>query len=828
MMFRDTNQKLSARTGLSWRLVSFCALFLLALLSGRPAQGANPPYLVYGYLGDWDGVTAAQMPWNSLTHVMDAFGLPDGSGGFTKTPNTAMITAAHTNGKKMLLSIGGASASIANWNANTNGTNINAFVTNIMNFVAANNYDGVDIDWEFPDATTKTQFMSLMQKLYSACTSSADPNWKGSAKELTFFISPGYYICGVDWTTIGNYCTYGILGGYDLQTTRSGMTFNGPINSAQTFTDCSGNSHSLSVKGTVDRINALGMPKNKIILALPLYQAPSAADVNTVICSGTGGTQFTPEDERQWNGGSEAVTDSWAFCQKMNWAAGYGLAGFGLWEIAYAVPTNQCTEISNIWSTLAGTTGCLTFLGTATPSVTASGTPSLTGTRTATRTATQTATSGSSATFTPSVTATASPSVTVSPTATSSATRTVTQSSTASPSATRSASPSATASASPSGTQTSTRTATQTITAGNSATFTPTLTPSASPTATRSASPSGTPSATGTASPSVSPSRTASSTATATQTASATPSASGTRTATASASPSATISPTPTETLVASDTASPTQSPVLSPTDSPSATASATPSGTATATRSATASVTPSGTASATASASPSASATATPSATRSASPSATATATPSSSPSATASQSASPSATESPVFSATATPTASPTLTQSPVFTPTATPSITQTQSPPPSATPSGTPTLSFTLTPSPTPSATDSPVVGPLPSFTATTLPSSGGPLLIEQAVVMPVPVMMGGIPPRLSWRLNGPADRLQWKLFTRAWVVCASGMIQGALPPGWDQTVLLLPGDLPSGSFYLELRAGRDGTQSDHKVVKMMVLR
>lgn len=90
------------------------------------------------------------------------------------------------------------------------------------------------------------------------------------------------------------------------------------------------------------------------------------------------------------------------------------------------------------------------------------------------------------------------------------------------------------------------------------------------------------------------------------------------------------------------------------------------------------------------------------------------------------------------------------------------------------------------------------------------------------------MPVPVMMGGIPPRLSWKLNGPADRLQWKLFTRAWVACAAETIEGDLPVGWDQAVLLLPADLPSGSYYLELRAGRGGAQSDHKVVKLMVLR
>jgi len=201
------------------RFRTFFGVLLLALGFQAASQhalfAANPPFLVYGYLGDWDTVTLASLPWNSLTHVMDAFGIPNSNGTFSKTPRAGLVTTGHSNGKRILLSIGGASASTANWSSSTAVGTVDTFVANIMNFVATNNYDGVDIDWEFPNANNavpsdNAKFTALMQKLYSALTNSGDVNWKGLAsdggvRELTFFVSPGYNICGVDWNNVGNY-----------------------------------------------------------------------------------------------------------------------------------------------------------------------------------------------------------------------------------------------------------------------------------------------------------------------------------------------------------------------------------------------------------------------------------------------------------------------------------------------------------------------------------------------------------------------------------------------------------------------------------------------
>jgi len=90
------------------------------------------------------------------------------------------------------------------------------------------------------------------------------------------------------------------------------------------------------------------------------------------------------------------------------------------------------------------------------------------------------------------------------------------------------------------------------------------------------------------------------------------------------------------------------------------------------------------------------------------------------------------------------------------------------------------------------------------------------------------MPLPIVLNGTLPRLYWRLSGPAQRLEWKLFSRAWVACARQSQEAAYGAGWSQMPLELPADLAAGTYYLELKAFRGGAVSGPRVIKLMVLR
>jgi len=119
----------------------------------------------------WAGdVNAVQ--YSKLTHINYAFLLPNTDGSLQAIDNSSklssLVSAAHANGVKVMISVGG-------WNdGNDNGFETLAgnttyrtnFVNNISSFVNQYNLDGADIDWEYPDAgTSANNYVSLMTAL---------------------------------------------------------------------------------------------------------------------------------------------------------------------------------------------------------------------------------------------------------------------------------------------------------------------------------------------------------------------------------------------------------------------------------------------------------------------------------------------------------------------------------------------------------------------------------------------------------------------------------------------------------------------------------------
>ena len=331
-----------------------------------------------------------------------------------------------------------------------------------------------------------------------------------------------------------------------------------------------------------------------------------------------------------------------------------------------------------------------------------------------------------------------------------------------------------------------------------------------SPTFTASASASASPSRTASSTPGAQPSQTA--------TATASPSATPTSTRTTMPSLSSTPTPSPTVSLTAKSSPSPTQTPSASPTASPSATAtpSPTPSKTRSPSPSATLTPTPSPTASASASDTP----TWTP---VPAGSTLTATPTSSPSPSATATRTPSPSASATATASATLTSTGTPTPSPSPSGSPSASPSLTAsaTASPTWTATPTWTLTPLATPTPSATPSATPSPT---LAAPTATVL--GQGPCRIGSVVPLPNPD-----PKWLAILMDGPADAVKLRVFSKAMTLVRVGEIQAQLSLGWNHVPLapdLLAG-LPSGLYFLSTSPSRAGvTGFAGPTAKLVLLR
>jgi len=152
---------------------------LCALASAAVVQTASSPKRLLGYYPEWSKFnnppyvySADQIPYNQLTHIAHAFVLLTAKADGTlnvpyKYLEPALISKAHAAGVKVLVSIGGGDGIQGprfNKMARSETTR-QAFVKNVHSFLSANGYDGVDIDWEIPNAQDTSDCTTLMQEL---------------------------------------------------------------------------------------------------------------------------------------------------------------------------------------------------------------------------------------------------------------------------------------------------------------------------------------------------------------------------------------------------------------------------------------------------------------------------------------------------------------------------------------------------------------------------------------------------------------------------------------------------------------------------------------
>ncbi len=366
--------------------LSFLALslsFSAQAKPGFPVFGYLPGYANYGPYGAADGVInlgdTAKFPWDRLTHVMEAFALPTYTGGLTFPygQRANLVLRAHQNNTRAMLSIGGADLAgldlMGKFRASTNPTYRAAFIAALTTTAAVNNYDGIDIDWEFPTAGDMNNFTTFMIQL-SAALKTQTSNcggcvFQGQVKQLTFFGSPGADICGVDWdnTTFQNAVDYCIYGGYDFSAPPG---YNSPTSTNWLQTDCRGIQYNFCLTQTTKVLtNTVGTdfswPKSKLVLALPMYDKQSYASfadtpVLVALRQGTFLGMDTPQDEARYNlaGSTHYVNNDTAFCRKMSWALSQGFGGFALWEITHAYPANA-PELLSLWNTIGGVAACV-------------------------------------------------------------------------------------------------------------------------------------------------------------------------------------------------------------------------------------------------------------------------------------------------------------------------------------------------------------------------------------------------------------------------------------------------------------------------------------
>ncbi len=137
---------------------------------GAPGAATSKRFPVIGYFPNWNGADPASIPWDKLTQVNYAFINPTAAGGLTDVNAEilgGLITAGHKHGVKVCLAVGGWNdGGTSDWESMAGRPKSRQrFVKNLLELCDAYHLDGIDIDWEYPNAGSADAYALMMKEL---------------------------------------------------------------------------------------------------------------------------------------------------------------------------------------------------------------------------------------------------------------------------------------------------------------------------------------------------------------------------------------------------------------------------------------------------------------------------------------------------------------------------------------------------------------------------------------------------------------------------------------------------------------------------------------
>jgi chitinase len=220
--------------------------------SSIPAQ-----FRVIAYVTD--AIVPEVIPYNQLTHINYAFLIPNEDGTFRDLLYVwkigELVKLAHQHNVKVLISVGG-----WGWDKQfealaASPATRTAFVQNLLKLVEQYQFDGADIDWEYPEAGPSSQnFLALMQELRLAL-----PNEKLLTAAI---VALGEHAAGIPDQTFGLVDFVNIMA-YDND---------GPQHSSYQY-----------AQSALDYWHGRGLPPEKASLGVPFYARPTETSYSQIV-----------------------------------------------------------------------------------------------------------------------------------------------------------------------------------------------------------------------------------------------------------------------------------------------------------------------------------------------------------------------------------------------------------------------------------------------------------------------------------------------------------------------------------------------------------------
>lgn len=156
-------------------LIAFSILISLAGACSPKETPLMPnDFRIIGYVTD--AIVPAAIPYDQLTHINYAFLIPNRDGTFAPLNNPwkieEIVAQAHEHGVRVLISVGGWGWDEQFETLAADPASRTVFVRGLVDIVNQYDFDGADIDWEYPDAGPSAQnFLALMTELRAALPS---------------------------------------------------------------------------------------------------------------------------------------------------------------------------------------------------------------------------------------------------------------------------------------------------------------------------------------------------------------------------------------------------------------------------------------------------------------------------------------------------------------------------------------------------------------------------------------------------------------------------------------------------------------------------------
>ncbi|MDB9449353.1 glycosyl hydrolase family 18 protein [Dolichospermum circinale] len=360
-----------------------------------------PNYIVGGYIGSWnlDSNTPVDTPFNKLTHLFYSFAdvtstgtvqLPQDGTGTGDIAKLQQIKAQNPN-LKIMLSIGGATENDFSSAAATVQSRAN-FAQSAIQLMKTNGFDGLDIDWEYPQANEDNNYIQLLAQLRTQINQASQNDGKqyllttalsGSPYQLSasdyggnpYDFSPQDLKATSDYVDFINVMSYDYHGPWESTTNHQSALY-------KSTNDNTYNAAKVNTNWAIQHYLSAGVPATDIVLGIPLYgrtwTGVNAGSNNGLFQQGTGSSELTTYRELYNLLGTNGYQSFWdnsakvpyiyssqtkvfstyennqSILGKTDYVKQQGLGGAFFWEITQDLPITNPDSLINVAATNLG------------------------------------------------------------------------------------------------------------------------------------------------------------------------------------------------------------------------------------------------------------------------------------------------------------------------------------------------------------------------------------------------------------------------------------------------------------------------------------------